>query len=151
MGAEDAKGALRLLVFRVAGRRFGVPLSHVRGIQSLEGAAVEPGATAGFHGRTVAVVDARKRGWGGLPAKAREAPAVLVVVASGADERALAVDAVEGLVESAGIREWPSLVAPFVRATFLGLAEQPGGEVPVVDPAALCGGAAAGVTIGKGA
>ena len=150
MSAGEGTGALRLLLFRVGGRRFALPLASVRGIQHpAEG--LTPGATAEFHGRTVPVIDARELGWDGRPAGPRERPPALVVVAGAGCERALAVDGVEGLAESAGIREWPSLVAPFVRAAFLGLASQAGGEVAVVDPDALCGDGTAGARTGEGA
>lgn len=150
MTADDTKaGAVRLLAFRVGRRRFALPLDDVRGIVELpEG---ESGATAGFHGRDVPVVDARTLGWDGAAAGQTGPPAALVIVAAGGRERALAVDGVEGLVESAEIREWPALVAPFVRAWFQGVALESEGGLLVVDPAAVCGGGPADELGRKGA
>lgn len=139
MPAEGPAAPGRLLVFRVGRGRFALPLEAVRGIQPA--AEAGPRDSVVFHGRSLAVVDARSLRWRRDVDGEREAPPTLVVVAGGGGERALAVDAVEGIVESAGIREWPALVAPYVRRSFLGVALQPEGELLVVDPAALHGAA----------
>lgn len=142
MAAEDAAGAGRLLVFRVGRGRYALPLDDVRGIQNLE-AGCDPGDSAVFQGRTLPVIDAGALHWGRGPQEPRTAAPVLVIVAAGGEERALAVDGVEGICESPGISEWPALVAPYVRRAFLGVALRPEGDLVVVDPAALCRRAAA--------
>lgn len=140
---EGTAAPVRLLVVDVGGRRFGLPLQEVRGVQ----AQAPPGGAAMFHGAAVPVVDGHALLGSGGTAAGR--PGGLVIVGPAGGEVGLAVDRVEGLVDVDGIRELPELVSPFVRGTFRGIATGPDGELLVVDAAAL-GGGAAGDIVGRG-
>lgn len=128
----------RLLVVVVGQRRVGLPLREVRGIQAREAAA----ATAARRGGLIPVVEPSALGLdaGGGGGRAGQ----LVIVGDGGDEKALAVDRVEGFVDAGEIRELPQLVAPFVRGVFRGVVLRPEGELLVVDTMALVSAAAAG-------
>lgn len=123
---------VRLLVVLVGGRRFGVPLGDVLGIQ----ARVPDAAVAQFRGGAIPIVEA----WSLLGAAepgAGGGAGELVIVAGAAGERALAVDRVAGFVDAAEVRELPELVAPFAGSALRGIALQPEGELLIVDAAAL--------------
>jgi len=127
---------VRLLVIEVGGRRFGLPLEEVHGVQAPalgEGVAL-------YRGAAVPVVDGRSLlGSGGTAAGG---PGGLVIIGPAGGEIGLAVDRVEGFFDVVEIRDLPELVSPFVRGTFRGVATGPEGELLVVDAAALGAGAA---------
>jgi chemotaxis signal transduction protein len=136
---EELAASGRLLVFRVGRARFAVELRWVCGVAEREPC---DGAGARFRGRDLEALDARELGWGGAAPAGEEGGATAEVILNGGGTYvALLVDAVEGIVDGGAIRAWPELMAPLVDAAFRGVAVRPGGELLVVDPAALAEGA----------
>lgn len=128
----------RLLVFRVGERRFALPLEVVLGVQDTADGERGPGGVVVRNGRELPTLDAAALGWGGSGARQPGKPAAFVIIGD-PNEMAIIVDGIEGLVEAGEISAWPSLIAPFVEKVFRGVVVRPGGDLVVIDPAALQG------------
>ena len=128
----DAFGK-KVVIFHVAGGRFGFFLEWVHGVLNgfADEAGSEPGGRIDYRGRKVPVVDLAE--WFDATPARQERRSLLVVGKEGR-MAAAGVESPVKVVTAGRMEEWPSLVRPLVEGTFTGLMTGKERLVLMVDP-----------------